>query len=214
MEEKHAVSETALQELINDVEGVVSSKVKFDEKGNAIEIHVLADKSRNAKQIVRDIQSAVTAKFGLDIDHRIISIAQLNCDGVLSRELRLIYKGMEMVSRGLDLEVKVILSYRDKDYEGSFKGINTSRNINRIVAQATLQAISEFINFGEAFIVEDVKDVKMANNSVVNVAITYIDRNGEQLLIGSSIVSGDMKEAVVKATLDAVNRRITRLMSK
>jgi DNA polymerase III alpha subunit (gram-positive type) len=54
----------------------------------------------------------------------------------------------------------------------------------------------------------------MANNSVVNVAITYIDRNGEQLLIGSSIVSGDMKEAVVKATLDAVNRRITRLMSK
>ena len=71
MGERQVVSETALQELINDVEGIVSSKVKLDDKGSPIEIHALADKSRNAKQIVRDIQSAVMAKFDLEIDHRI-----------------------------------------------------------------------------------------------------------------------------------------------
>ncbi|MBA1333999.1 MAG: hypothetical protein HPY66_1483 [Firmicutes bacterium] len=214
MDEKFVVSETILQELINDVEGIVSSKVKLDGNGNAIEIHALADKSRNAKQIVRDIQSAVMAKFGIDIDHRIISIAQLNCDNALPKELRLVFKSMEQVSKGLDLEVKVTLSHRDKDYTGSCKGINTSRNVGRIVAQSALQAVSEFMNFGEAFIVEDIRELKMASSNVVNVAITYIDRNGEQMLVGSSVVAGDTKEAIVKATLDAVNRRITKLMSR
>jgi hypothetical protein len=91
MVQKQNVTETALQELINDVEGVVSSKVKLDDTGNLVEIHALADKSRNAKQIVRDIQSAVTAKFDLEIDHRIISIAQLSCDSVMQKDLRIVF---------------------------------------------------------------------------------------------------------------------------
>src|SRR5690554_6829159 len=121
MGNKQAVSETVLQELINDVEGIVSSKVKLDDRGNPIEIHALADKSRNAKQIVRDIQSAVTAKFSLEIDHRIISIAQLSCDNMMNRELRIVFKGMEVVSKGLDLDVKVMLSHRDRDFYGQQK---------------------------------------------------------------------------------------------
>ncbi len=88
---------------------IVSSKVKLDDTGNLVEIHALADKSRNAKQIVRDIQSAVTAKFDLEIDHRIISIAQLSCDSVMQKDLRIVFKGMEVASKGLELDVKVML---------------------------------------------------------------------------------------------------------
>lgn len=213
-ENKNIVSEAVLQDLVNEVEGVVSSKVKQDKEGNVIEIHVLADKSRNAKQIVRDIQSAVAAKFGIDLDHRVISVAQINCEDILSREFRLVFKGLEIVSKGLEVEIKVILSHRDRDYCGYQKGVNAGSNINRMVVQAALQAVGDFIELGEAFIAEEVKFVSLANRNVVNVAITYIDKNGEELLIGSSVVSGDLKEAIVRATLDAVNRRITRLVSK
>ena len=135
MVQKQNVTETALQELINDVEGVVSSKVKLDDTGNLVEIHALADKSRNAKQIVRDIQSAVTAKFDLEIDHRIISIAQLSCDSVMQKDLRIVFKGMEVASKGLELDVKVMLSHREKDYCGSQKGISTTTSINRTMAR-------------------------------------------------------------------------------
>jgi hypothetical protein len=214
MGQKQVVSETALQELINEIEGIVSSKVKLDEKGSPIEMHALADKSRNAKQIVRDIQSAVSAKFDLEIDHRIISIAQLNCDSVVHRELRIVFKGMEVSSKGLELEVKVILTYKDKDFCGYQKGVNTTTSINRTIAQATLKAVSDFINIGDIFVVEDVGTLSIAKTSVVVAAVTYVDKSGEQLLIGSSINLGDIKEAVVKATLDAVNRRITKLMGR
>jgi hypothetical protein len=214
MVQKQNVTETALQELINDVEGVVSSKVKLDDTGNLVEIHALADKSRNAKQIVRDIQSAVTAKFDLEIDHRIISIAQLSCDSVMQKDLRIVFKGMEVASKGLELDVKVMLSHREKDYCGSQKGINTTTSINRTIAQATLKALSDFLNIGEIFVVEDVGTLNIAKTNVVVVAVTCVDKNGEQLLIGSSMNLGDIKEAVVKATLDAVNRRITKLMGR
>jgi hypothetical protein len=214
MVQKQNVTETALQELINDVEGVVSSKVKLDDTGNLVEIHALADKSRNAKQIVRDIQSAVTAKFDLEIDHRIISIAQLSCDSVMQRDMRIVFKGMEVASKGLELDVKVMLSHREKDYCGSQKGINTTTSINRTIAQATLKALSDFLNIGEIFVVEDVGTLNIAKTNVVVVAVTCVDKNGEQLLIGSSMNLGDIKEAVVKATLDAVNRRIAKLTGR
>jgi hypothetical protein len=110
------VSETALQDLINDVESVISSKVKLDDKGNAVEIHVLADKSRNAKQIVRDVQSAVIARFGIDVNHRVISIAQLNYDNAAAKEQRLLFKGMEMAIEGVAIDVKVVLSHGERDY--------------------------------------------------------------------------------------------------
>jgi hypothetical protein len=214
MAQKQNVTETALQELINDIEGIVSSKVKLDDTGNLVEIHALADKSRNAKQIVRDIQSAVTAKFDLEIDHRIISIAQLSCDSVMQKDLRIVFKGMEVASKGLEIDVKVILSHGDKDYFGSQKGINTTTSINRTIAQATLKALSDFLNIGEIFVVEDVETLNIAKTNVVVVAVTCVDKNGEQLLIGSSMNLGDIKEAVVKATLDAVNRRIAKLTGR
>ncbi|NLX87772.1 MAG: hypothetical protein GXY97_11590 [Clostridiales bacterium] len=214
MAQKQNVTETALQELINDIEGIVSSKVKLDDTGNLVEIHALADKSRNAKQIVRDIQSAVTAKFDLEIDHRIISIAQLSCDSVVQRDMRIVFKGMEVASKGLEIDVRVILSHGEKDYCGSQKGINTTTSINRTIAQATLKALSDFLNIGEIFVVEDVGTLNIAKTNVVVVAVTCVDKNGEQLLIGSSMNLGDIKEAVVKATLDAVNRRIAKLTGK
>ncbi len=214
MAQKQNVTETALQELINGIEGIVSSKVKLDDTGNLVEIHALADKSRNAKQIVRDIQSAVTAKFDLEIDHRIISIAQLSCDSVVQRDMRIVFKGMEVASKGLEIDVRVILSHGEKDYCGSQKGINTTTSINRTIAQATLKALSDFLNIGEIFVVEDVGTLNIAKTNVVVVAVTCVDKNGEQLLIGSSMNLGDIKEAVVKATLDAVNRRIAKLTGK
>jgi hypothetical protein len=163
---------------------------------------------------VRDIQSAVTAKFDLEIDHRIISIAQLSCDSVMQKDLRIVFKGMEVASKGLELDVKVMLSHREKDYCGSQKGINTTTSINRTIAQATLKALSDFLNIGEIFVVEDVGTLNIAKTNVVVVAVTCVDKNGEQLLIGSSMNLGDIKEAVVKATLDAVNRRIAKLTGR
>jgi len=63
------------QTLLNKLPGVVSSKVLLDENGHITDIHILADIGRGAKQIARDVQSALLTKYDIGVDHKIISIA-------------------------------------------------------------------------------------------------------------------------------------------
>ncbi|HUF33821.1 MAG TPA: hypothetical protein VMN58_11510 [Acidimicrobiales bacterium] len=42
-----------------------------------VEVHILAVPGKHAKQVVRDIQSVAMASVGLEIDHRIVSVVQL-----------------------------------------------------------------------------------------------------------------------------------------
>ena len=71
------MSAKTLEEVISKISGVISAKV-IEEDGQPREIHVIADPSRNPKQIVRDIETVALASLGMKIDRRIISIAQLS----------------------------------------------------------------------------------------------------------------------------------------
>ena len=77
-------TETLWQELICRLEGVQAAQVVFAENGMPCEIHVLAGPEKSSKSLVRDIQSDLTAQFGVQVDHRIISVAQLS-EGLVPR---------------------------------------------------------------------------------------------------------------------------------
>lgn len=212
MTNKPVVSEEALHRLVNAVDGIVSSRVRLNREGLISEIHAIAERSKNPKQIVRDIQSAVSAAFAVDIDHRVVSIAQLQTDSFYCDKMCFSFKGMEIVRRDLECEVKITLSHRGETFVGHYKGINTTRSINRTIARAVLNAVVEVIGSSDMFVVEDVGSLTIADIRVVNVVVTYLDKNGERILIGTAINTGDMKEAVVKAALDAINRKIVGLI--
>lgn len=74
-------TETLWQELICRLEGVQAAQVVFAENGMPCEIHVLAGPEKSSKSLVRDIQSALTAQFGVQVDHRIISVSALRGAG-------------------------------------------------------------------------------------------------------------------------------------
>ncbi len=56
---------------------VRAARIVADSSGNPVEVHVLAVPGKHAKQIVRDVQSVAMATVGMDIDHRIVSVVQL-----------------------------------------------------------------------------------------------------------------------------------------
>ena len=58
--------------------GVHAVRIVGDRSGRPIEVHVLADPSKPAKQIVRDVRAVAQTVFGIELDHRIVSVAQLN----------------------------------------------------------------------------------------------------------------------------------------
>src|SRR5512134_3863258 len=69
--------EARAERLLSALAGVVSARTIADEFGRLVEIHVLASPDLHPKQIVRNVESALSAGLGVVVDRRIISVAQL-----------------------------------------------------------------------------------------------------------------------------------------
>src|SRR5207248_11226560 len=65
-----------LEVELHKIPGVTGVRVIGDQAPS--EIHIVATPGRPAKQVVRDVQSLAAAGFGMSIDHRIVSVVQLD----------------------------------------------------------------------------------------------------------------------------------------
>jgi hypothetical protein len=79
-----------------------------------------------------------------------------------------------------------------------------------LIASATVKAIEDACGKEGQLVVEEVNtSVTMAGRPVALVLIDMVTDRGEDFLIGSSVVKQDIWKAVVNATLDALNRRLS-----
>lgn len=65
------------ERLIGALAGVVSAHIVTDGAGRMLEIHVLASPELHPKQVVRNVESALSAGLGIQVDRRIVSVAQI-----------------------------------------------------------------------------------------------------------------------------------------
>ena len=201
-------TETLWQELICRLEGVQAAQVVFAENGMPCEIHVLAGPEKSSKSLVRDIQSALTAQFGVQVDHRIISVAQLS-EGLVPRgDFRLAHTGLEIKSAGGRVSASVTLARGCDTYTGHGESANTPFARRRCVSEAALAAVNRAA--GETcFEVASVDAVTLAGQGIV-VTQVYSLRDGQRLL-GSAFLNEDPDNAAVHSVLSAVNRRLSVL---
>ena len=201
-------TETLWQELICRLEGVQAAQVVFAENGMPCEIHVLAGPEKSSKSLVRDIQSALTAQFGVQVDHRIISVAQLS-EGLAPRgDFRLAHTGREIKSAGGRVSASVTLARGCDTYTGHGESANTPFARRRCVSEAALAAVNRAA--GETcFELASVDAVTLAGQGIV-VAQVYSLRDGQRLL-GSAFLNEDPDNAAVHSVLSAVNRRLSVL---
>ena len=201
-------TETLWQELICRLEGVQAAQVVFAENGMPCEIHVLAGPEKSSKALVRDIQSALTAQFGVQVDHRIISVAQLS-EGLAPRgDFRLAHTGLEIKSAGGRVSASVTLARGCDTYTGHGESANTPFARRRCVSEAALAAVNRAA--GETcFELASVDAVTLAGQGIV-VAQVYSLRDGQRLL-GSAFLNEDPDNAAVHSVLSAVNRRLSVL---
>lgn len=201
-------TETLWQELICRLEGVQAAQVVFTENGMPCEIHVLAGPEKSSKSLVRDIQSALTAQFGVQVDHRIISVAQLS-EGLVPRgDFRLAHTGLEIKSAGGRVSASVTLARGCDTYTGHGESANTPFARRRCVSEAALAAVNRAA--GETcFELASVDAVTLAGQGIV-VTQVYSLRDGQRLL-GSAFLNEDPDNAAVHSVLSAVNRRLSVL---
>ena len=196
------------QQLLNKIPGILSSRIVIDDNQNVTEVHILSNISRGPKQIVRDVQSALLAKYNLAIDHKIISVAQVEDKGMSMRDIRLIIESIKMQSEQGKVAANVVLSKDEQTFEGTASGGNSSQGRLRVVVYATLQARHRFLSKDFVFILSDVVKINLADRQAIAVSLLHFADFGEEYLSGSAIIKGNDDDAVVRATLDAVNRRL------
>ena len=196
------------QEMINKINGVISTKIVHQDN-DIQEMHILANTLRAPKQIVRDIESILLTSFDYRIDRKVISIAQIetdDCDPIKRIKLG----GISLDVQANSLECKVKLIYEEEEFFVSQVGIKTAANRKRIVAKATIDTIERIL--GQAFIF-DVQDVITTVNrdiTFISVLVNMVINETEETMVGSAIVRNDVNEAIAKATLAAINRRVQK----
>lgn len=199
----------SVQDIITKIQGVTHVKV-VNEDEELKEVHVIAGTTRSAKQIVRDIESSIFAIFGYRIDRKIISIAQIDT-GEIKRSLnRIIYQGISVHIEDNTVECEVRLSCGNEEFISTESAISTSVNRKKVVARATISAVEKVIGQTSIFDIEDVVLNKSRDINFVNVVTNRIEKDTEEILIGTAVVKNDVNEAIAKATLDALNRRVMR----
>jgi len=200
------------EQVIKQIKSVVAARINVNSQGEIEEVHILAGSGRTPKQIVRDVESILAAQFGLQIDHKKISVAQLedgeeaNCAIVESTRTKLVGVTLRTVN-GM-AEVKVELLIGDQIIEGLAQGASSPHNKLRLFVDATLKALAPLTKDKFIFVTEDVGITQLAKHQIALVSIALIASAGEQFLAGCALVRNDDQEAVVKATLDAVNRKL------
>ena len=197
-----------VQKLIEKIDGVLAAKPVVNEQGDLVEIHVLADRSRPPKQMSRDIQSAVSAATGEQIEHKIISIAQIG-EETAKPSGRLKIESIEVSSGSGGFNACVTLSSGSKTCTGKASGISGRMNRCHAVAAACINAIHDFIS-ENMFYVSDVMKVRIANSDEINVAVCCLENGTERVLTGTALIKDDEYQAVARATLNAVNRVLIR----
>ncbi|RBP70052.1 hypothetical protein DES36_101104 [Alkalibaculum bacchi] len=197
-----------VEESIGKVIGVMCSRIVVNESHIITEIHILSDNQRSVKQIIRDVESLLMAKYNIKVDHKIISIAQIYEKGETPQSQRLQIGSVEYGSYNMQAKAKVTLECDGKTYEGKSEGIRSTSQINRLIAEATLDAIEIFLNYKVKFILEEIKLVSIAGREVVLLALYEMYEQREKLFVGKCIVESDINTAIIKAVLNSINRQI------
>lgn len=197
------------ENLIKQIRDVISVNIVLGVNKEIDEIHVLAEDTRNAKQLVRDIETLLRVEQGIALDHKKISIVQLNKEHTFFQGKRFKFSAIQYSLQGTKIEAMVELASAKLTCQGKSCGVNSSSNRLRLFAEATIQAVGQFLNKNCTVFLEDVALFHLGRRNLISVTMIYTQGPVEECLVGTALVKQDEKEAVVRATLSALNRRVS-----
>jgi hypothetical protein len=125
-----------------------------------------------------------------------------------ARGTRLLIHRMQLVSANKGVTSEVTLELYGHEHTGTAGAASTPSSVHRSVAHATLRAVEEAVDGQVRFELEHVETTTLGADRAVVVEVAMITRHGSERLTGVSAVREDARQAVIRATLDAVNRRI------
>jgi hypothetical protein len=124
------------------------------------------------------------------------------------RGARLLIQRMQLVSAREGVTSEVTLELDGRAHTGSAGAASTPSSVHRSVALATLRAVEGAVLGQLRFELEHLETTSLGTDRAVVVEVSMITKYGSERLTGVSAVREDARQAVIRATLNAVNRRI------
>jgi hypothetical protein len=207
-----------VENLITALTGVLSARVVVTPLGEVSEVHVLTKSGMQPKQIVRNIESALMAQLGFKIDHRKISVAQtadvrpieaLQDEAITERAKRrvVVFKNLDVrpSERPQRVQVRVKLSYGEKEAESTEVGTDTTRNRMEAAARAAATCLDDLLP-DNSIALEGAQVIEAFDRKFVLVAVHGLGGREAQLLTGTCEIRESAERSAVLAVLDATNR--------
>lgn len=152
--ERIAVSE--VESVIRQLRDVLGARVVSDSSTGMIqEIHILSGGARPPKQLVRDVESALQARLGIALDHKKVSIAQVQETGTRETTARIQFADVSIALSGQSSEAKVRLTRDADEFTGLAAGAANTAGQIRVVADATLKAVQGLLPNQPIMLIED-----------------------------------------------------------
>ncbi len=141
------------EKLLGDLTGVVSARIVAGPEGQIEEVHVLTDSRVSPKQTVRNVESALLAQLGIEVDHRKVSVAQTQGNdngnaasvigvGQATGVRRYLFEGYEFERKmPQHIVCRVRLRLDDREFVGKAEGTDIERGRLNAAAQAVLDAL-------------------------------------------------------------------------
>lgn len=206
------------ENLLTSLEGILSARVVTTPLGEVSEIHILAQAGLQAKQLVRNIESALLAQLGLKVDHRKISIAQtadvrpldaLDQHAVRERALQrtCLFENL-VVSPGRRphrIMIAVSLSFRGTMEAAEEESSDTPRSRVEAAAKAAVTVLDQLLE-DHSMALEGAKIVEAFDREFAFVAVQGLGGRESLLLTGTAEIKESAERAAVFAVLDATNR--------
>ncbi|PWR05805.1 hypothetical protein DKT68_25125, partial [Micromonospora acroterricola] len=131
---------------------------------------------------------------------------------------RVVIDHVQVSTFGLDANVEVRLLAGGDSAAGHATGPAVDGYVLRLCAVAAAAAVDELLRGAEnaergRCFVEHAAVVPFGNCEVATVVVLLVCEGWVEQLAGSALVAGDPRQAVVRATLAAVNRRLEALLS-
>jgi hypothetical protein len=206
---------------LRTVPGVAEADVEPDDEGGGLGLLRLGlAPGVDEVQVASKVGRLLRERFGLGVDADQVQLIEDatapeptgEAGSLVQSGRRPIISRMQLVSSGLDVTAAVSLSYREGTVRGESTGTATQSGVQRAVATAALRAIELLIGTSARFELEHVEVTRSGRDRTALVSVTMVSDSGTDRLTGSAVVREDARQAVIRAALDAVNRRLEPLL--
>ena len=221
------------ERLLMSLPGVLECRIVAAPGGDVDEVHVSTTTEVRPKQTVRNVETALLAHYDLRVDHRTISVSQLDT-AKLDRSVEipvppvrilpepeapprdrrlLFYSHQVQTERDNQVRHKVSLEWNDQTFVGEATSADLPRPKLEAVASATLQAVEKVVTDnladgrrGVTLSLDGVKTVDAFDRRFVLVAVHAMSGRNFTRLAGTTVSEESTDRAAILATLQATDR--------